>query len=187
MSRNNLNISRQFVLPCCQQDPAGPATWKCPLVICLSDVLALPNRVPLKALKGFEGYMVRESVSCLKKLYLPADQRLMREKVFDILAFLKSAGRPPSNTAISNLCSINIGSLLLIWSLYFFFFFMIGPFLSIPTRTARASNLRVNGVLWKLGVKMMSITWEEAWRNAKHKITGKSPCGNSFQLYQIMG
>lgn len=58
-------------------------------------MLVLPNRVPLKALKGFEGYIVRESVSCLKKLYLPADQRLMREKVFDILAFLKSAGRPP--------------------------------------------------------------------------------------------
>lgn len=40
-----------------------------------------------------------------------------------VLAFLKSARRPPSNTAISNLCSINVGSLLLIRSLYFFFLY----------------------------------------------------------------
>lgn len=58
-------------------------------------MLVLPNTVSLKALKGFEGYMVRELVLCMKKLSLPVYQHLMSEKVFNILAFLKSAERPP--------------------------------------------------------------------------------------------
>lgn len=68
--------------------PPTPATnppWyllheSAPLIISLSHVLVLPKGVPLKALKGFEGYMVTESVSYLKDLYLALCQCLRREK-----------------------------------------------------------------------------------------------------------
>lgn len=51
-----------------------------PLVVSLSDMLVLPERVPQKALKGFEGYMVTESVSYMKNLYLLLCQCLKSEK-----------------------------------------------------------------------------------------------------------
>lgn len=41
-------------------------------------MLVLPKGVPFEALKGFEGYMVTESVSYLKDLYLPLCQSLKR-------------------------------------------------------------------------------------------------------------
>lgn len=80
VARNNLNIIREFIPQHQPPIPRGTCYMKVPLIISLSDALVLPKGVPLKALKGFEGYMVTESVSYLKDLYLALCQCLRREK-----------------------------------------------------------------------------------------------------------
>lgn len=74
-------------------------------------MLVLPKRVPLKALKGFEGYMVAESVSYLKDLYLPLCQGLKRGWKTNILAFMKIREKAPfllSNLILSSLYGIHV-------------------------------------------------------------------------------
>lgn len=96
--------------------PAGNPPWyllreSAPLVISLSDMLVLPKRVSLKALKGFEGYMVTESVSYLKDLYLPLCKCLKRKEKYPIYLHLWKLERLPlplSNPILSNLCNINV-------------------------------------------------------------------------------
>ena len=139
-------------------------------------MLVLPKRVPLKALKGFEGCMVTESVSYLRGLYLPLCQCLKRKKKYPIYLHLwkleKGCLLSFSNPILSNLCSINVYNLLSdsVYNFTFFSPFWLDNFIWTGYNTQhsiRSSHLRVNVLFWKRDVKMMNITWEEDWTRAK--------------------